>query len=400
MGPRIITRSKPTTATRLRTIAAAALALTAASGAGIALANTHSATVNATPAGLSTELRGLVRMRGGPPGAIVIVQRGRRTAVFPAGVRKLGSGQAVGPGDYMRLASVSKAFSGAVALALVDHHVMSLDDTIAQWLPDQPAAWGKVTLGQALHHTSGLPDFSSNKPYGEYVGTHLHARPSPRFLLRFVAKDKLGFRPGSKFRYSNTDNIIVALMAEAATHRTYNQLLAKYVYSPLRLRQTSLPAGAGIPSPVMRGYDLVPGRPPEDDTSVFSAAYTWASGGIVSTPRELNRFARGYVGARLFSRQAQSAQFRFVSGQSDPVGPGTNAAGLAIFRYRTRCGTVYGHTGNTLGYTQFFGASRDGSRSVTASFSAQITQVSKGAKAAAFRRLRSIEVDAICVALG
>jgi D-alanyl-D-alanine carboxypeptidase len=299
----------------------------------------------------------------------------------------------------MRLASMAKAFSGAVALSLVDRHVLSLSDTIAKLLPDQPATWGTVTLGQALHHTGGLPDFTQSKGYRGYLVKHVHARPSPRFLLRFVASDKLRFRPGSEYRYSNTDNIIAALMAEAASHRTYNQLLSKYVYSPAGLRQTSLPAGAGMPSPVLRGYGVTPGQPPEDVTSLFSAAYTWASGGIVSTPRDLNRFARAYVGARLFSRQAQSAQFKFVSGHSEPIGPGANSAGLAIFRYRTRCGTVYGHTGSIPGYTQFFAATRDGSRSVTASISEQIDQDSKGPLQIAFRRLRSIEGDAVCAAL-
>jgi D-alanyl-D-alanine carboxypeptidase len=59
---------------------------------------------------------------------------------------------------------------------------------------------------------------------------------------------------------------------------------------------------------------------------------------------------------------------------------------------------AYGHTGNLPGYTQFFAVSRDGSRSVTVSVSEQITQRSKGAKGAAFRRLRSIESDAVCAA--
>jgi hypothetical protein len=46
----------------------------------------------------------------------------------------------------------------------------------------------------------------------------------------------------------------------------------------------------------------------------------------------------------------------------DLPGPGRNSAGLAVFRYRTRCGTVYGHTGNFPGYVQFAAATRDGSR--------------------------------------
>jgi D-alanyl-D-alanine carboxypeptidase len=299
----------------------------------------------------------------------------------------------------MRVASVSKAFSAAVALALVNRGQLSLRRPIRRVLPWLPKRWGRVTLGQALQHTSGLPDFSETEGFLNALVKHPHARPSPRFLLSLVSGEKLHFRPGSRYRYSNTDNIVVALMAEARTRMTYNQLLSRYVYRPALLLRTSLPAGWSLASPYLHGYQVAPGKPPEDVSGAISAAYTWASGGVLSTPRDLNRFVRAYTGAVLFSRSTQAAQFKFVSGRSDPTGPGVNSAGLGIFRYRTRCGAVYGHTGNLPGYTQFAAATRDGSRSVTMSVSAQITQRSKGKLLTAFKRLRAIEVDLVCAAM-
>jgi D-alanyl-D-alanine carboxypeptidase len=47
------------------------------------------------------------------------------------------------------------------------------------------------------------------------------APPSPRFLLRFIAHDRLEFSPGRRYPYSSTHNFVVALMARAATHRSY-----------------------------------------------------------------------------------------------------------------------------------------------------------------------------------
>ena len=57
----------------------------------------------------------------------------------------------------MRIASVAKAFSGAVALALVDRGRLHLGDTMGELLPRLPSNWAPVTLRQALNHTSGLP---------------------------------------------------------------------------------------------------------------------------------------------------------------------------------------------------------------------------------------------------
>jgi len=78
---------------------------------------------------------------------------------------------------------------------------------------------------------------------------------------------------------------------------------------------------------------------------------------------------------------------------------GDAVRGLAIFRYRTRCGTVYGHTGNTFGYTQFVAASRDGTRSVTLSINEQLNDESSQLQLAVFKRLRAVEEDSACAAL-
>lgn len=121
----------------------------------------------------------------------------------------------------------------------------------------------------------------------------------------------------------------------------------------------------------------------------------------MSTPADLNRFVLGCVGNALFGDAVAAEQRGFIrGGKSDPVGPGRNAAGGALFRYRTRCGTVYGHTGDIFGYTQFAAASADGSRSATVSINTQRTQETDGGgKQKAYRFLRRTEVLAVCAAL-
>ncbi len=350
-------------------------------------------------ADLRAELRGLVAMPGGPPGVIAVVQVGARLKVYSAGVSDLRTRAPIRAFDHMRIASTAKAFSGAVALSLVQRGVLSLNDTIGKWLPKLPRAWATVTLGEALNHTSGLPDFSESRNYIAFLTKHPHATPTPLFLVRFVADRRLAFKPGTRYRYANIDNFIVALMAQAATAQAYERLLASRVYGPLNLTATSLPRGFEIPSPFMHGYQLDPTTGPQDVSELFSAALAWASGGMISTPLDMNRFIRGYVGAKLFSRATQADQLRFVTGESGPPGPGANSAGLAIFRYDTRCGAVYGHTGNIPGYTQFIAATLDGARSVTVSATEQLNQHASGQQLAAFKRLRQIEEDAVCAAL-
>jgi D-alanyl-D-alanine carboxypeptidase len=134
-----------------------------------------SASPNREPStGLSRALLRLVSMPGGPPGAIALVQVGGHTQVTTAGVGNIVTNAPISPGDTVRIASVSKAFSGAVALALVTRGRLSLDDTIAQRLPYLPKTWGRVTLGQLLQHTSGLPDYIKSTAFLDLLKPSSH----------------------------------------------------------------------------------------------------------------------------------------------------------------------------------------------------------------------------------
>jgi D-alanyl-D-alanine carboxypeptidase len=344
---------------------------------------------------LDRALERLVAADDGPPGAIAIVQRGSERRVHRAGVANDGTGAPLRARDHMRIASTSKAFSGATALSLVQRGVLDLDDTIGDWLPELPAAWHEVTLAQLLQHTSGLPDYTGSEAFAEAVGDSPRTAPPPAALLDFVRTEGLRFPPGSRYRYSNSDNVAVGLIAAAATDRPYAQALRNRVLSPLRLGRTTLPRSVRMPRPYIRGYAVGDGDPADVSQVVAFGGWAWASGGIVSTPDNLNRFIRAYVGGRLFGTVVRRRQYRTVRGHSEPPGPGVNRAGLAVFSYRTRCGTVYGHTGSILGYTQLMAASRDGRRSLTFSINAQLQTADRAQVA----RLRAAQTAAVCAAL-
>ncbi|GGT15031.1 serine hydrolase domain-containing protein [Streptomyces purpureus] len=387
---------------RLR-LAVAALAAAAAVGglvpaaqAGQSPQRVRTAEPPAPDAKLQQLLQELVDSPGGPPGAIAVLDRGQgQRQIVDAGSGNLATGRDPQATDHMRIASVAKAFSSAVALRLVDERRIRLDSTIGEVLPAQPAAWHAVTLRQLLNHTSGLPDFSQDRAFLAYLTADIRHQFDSRRLIGFVADQQLLFDPGSRYQYSNSDNIAVALMAEAVTGRSYEDLLKELVYHPLGLKRTSLPSGWALAEPYLRGYAVEPPDPPEDVSELISASGVWASGGIVSTPRDLNLFIRGYAGGKLVSKKTHRQQLTFVpGGASEPAGPGANDAGLGIFRYTTRCGPVYGHTGNFPGYTQFAAATRDGSRSLTFSVNSQLTLDPK-----LLAKARAVQEEFVCALL-
>jgi D-alanyl-D-alanine carboxypeptidase len=339
-------------------------------------------------------LDGLVAAPGGPPGAVATIRRDGRTTVLSAGrsdVRRPGRPRGR---DHMRIASVAKAFSGAVALKLVRRGRLGLDDTIGQRIPTLPVAWHRVTIRQMLNHTSGLPDYTGSAGFAEEARTNPRGYVFPAAIIDWVSAEGLVFPPGSRYEYSNTDNIVIALIAETLTGVSYDDLLARIVFEPARLTETSFNMHrVSLPRPFIHGYLTEPGQEPEDVTTFLSPSGAWASGGIVSTPLDLARFVRAYLRGKFFGAAQKREQRRFVPGASSPPGPGTNAAGLALFRYRSRCGTVYGHTGNFPGYVQWAAATADGRRSVTTTLNIPAPE------GALLARLRRVQAAAVCALL-
>jgi len=340
---------------------------------------------------LDRALKRLVAMPGGPPGAIAVVQRRDRRKVHAAGVANARTRAPMRLRKHMRIASVSKTFSGAVALALVDEGVLSLDETLGDLLPDLPAAWHPVTLEQLLAHTGRLPDYTASQGLVDGITASPALAPPPIELLGYVAGE--GLIPGDGYIYSNSDNIAVGLIAEAALGASYERAIGAKVATPLGLRRTAMGVGALLPRPFIHGYErLGSGALDDQSQEIGWGGWAWASGGIVSTPGNLNRFVRAYVGGRIFGGEARRRQFRFIPGaHSHPPGPGANSGGLALFRYRTRCGTVFGHTGSIPGYTQLIGATRNGRRSLTFSVNRQMPDELLPA-------LRRAQVRAVCAA--
>jgi D-alanyl-D-alanine carboxypeptidase len=354
------------------------------------------ATAKSTTADVRTGLEGLVDSPEGPPGAVATLYKGGKLTTIGVGradVTKAGAPKAT---DHMRIASIAKAFSGAVALHLVAEDQLTLDGTIGELVGGLPASWSGITVAELLHHTSGLPDYTHAKAFETHAESDPLAYVKPRQIIGWVRNEPLEFAAGKKYAYSNTDNIVIGLIVEAVTGQSYGDELKRIVFQAAGLTQTSFPSAPAMPTPFIHGYfAATETKGAQDATEILSPSGAWASGAIVSTPSNLNAFIRNDLALRFFGRAQQREQMDWwAGGESSPPGPGKNSAGLALFRYQTRCGTVYGHTGNFPGYVQFAAATANGKRAVTTTLNipAPTGQL--------LAQLRNVQTTAVCALLG
>ena len=159
---------------------------------------------------------------GGPPGAIVTLFRRGRTIVLSAGVARVGARRPPRATDHMRIASVAKAFSGAIVLQLAQQRRLGLDDTIARRRPGLPRAWARVAASASFPTTrAAFPDYTESDGFRRQLDADPTSYVPPGRVISWVARERLRFTPGSRYRYSNTDNIVIGLIAERVTGRSY-----------------------------------------------------------------------------------------------------------------------------------------------------------------------------------
>lgn len=380
-------------------IAFAAAAL-AASLSACGSSTTTSPTGDASASGsdaLRTALEQLTS-GGAVPGALALVDTPAGTVTLTSGTADVATGAAMSDTAATRIASVSKAFNGAVVLKLAEKKQLQLTDTIGSLLPDLPSSWRDVTVAQLLQHTSGLPDYIKSPAFIADLTTNPQMQRTPQQLLEYVAGEAPAFTPGTDYLYSDTDNIVAGLIAEQVAGKPYDRLLDDLVYAPLSLQNTSLPSDTALPDGHIHGYEVSSeGATPttEDVSTLINPSLAWASGGMVSTAADLNTFIRSYAAGAQISPALRTAQQRWVPGAGGPPGPGVNSSGLALYRYETSCGTWLGHTGNMPGYTLFAAADADGKRSVVVAVN---TQINAKAQPQLFEHLLAVENAALCSA--
>jgi D-alanyl-D-alanine carboxypeptidase len=350
----------------------------------------------AGPPKLQRVLKGIVASAQGPPGISVLIDRGTRTRFFSAGVADLSNRRSPQPTEHVRIASVAKGFNAFIAVKLAERgKSLSLRETLGTSIPGVLPSAEQVTLRQLLQHTSGLPEYIEAPAFVEAFLADPAAYLSPTQLTAFVRDEPLEFTPGSRYHYSDTDNIAAALIEEAATGRTYTSLLRSEVFRPFGMQDSSLPLTVKMPRPFMHGYEIEKGKKPEDVSELVNPAGAWASGGIVSTLADLSRFIPAYVPTILRASRGLPQAFR--PGSSSPPGPGKNFAGIGIFRYRTACGDIYGHTGSFPGYRLFVAGSAGGGRSVVFVINSQIVPGSGSPRV--LKAIRRAQARAVCLAL-
>ncbi len=334
----------------LRAVTAGTLVvLLAATTAAPALAATGTSPVQASLDVLTAQ--------DGVPGAVAVVQDGRRTQVTRSGTGDVATGKPFPRNGSFRAGSVTKTFVATVVLQLVAEGRVRLDAPVSRYLPGLLPD-RRITVRQVLQHTSGLYSYTDDLDLTDPEALR-HRGAEPAELVAMALKHPALFPPGTSWSYSNTNYIVAGMLVEQVTGHALATEIARRITGPLGLRDTYLPRRGDerLPAPHAVGYLPFGGK--LVDFSDFDATIAGAAGGLVSTPADLDHFYGALLSGRLL-RPAELAEMR----RTVPADLGIPGAGygLGLGSVPLSCGVVWGHEGGIPGFTNFAGVGPDGRR--------------------------------------
>ena len=275
------------------------------------------------------------------------------------------------PDTRMLGGSTGKSFAAAVVLALAQDGVVDLDGPVSRWLGERP--WfdrlpnaDALTLRHLLRHRSGLVDHIHTDAFRRAMRRKRaaegpDARLAPDEIVRLVLDTDPLFPAGTGYHYSDTNYILAGLAVEAATGRAYADVLRARLLDPLGLSDTDPSDRRALPG-LAAGYiegENPFGLPPKvtrDGVLVYNPATEWTGGGLVTTARDLARWARLLYEGEALPGDDLDALLDAVpkdSSQRARFGPEVRY-GLGVTIRETPLGVAYGHRGWTPGYLSVF----------------------------------------------
>jgi D-alanyl-D-alanine carboxypeptidase len=359
----ITTSSTSTTHPHAARRRVAAACLVAVSAVGV-LSTTATAQPAHRPTSLERALDAVVD--AGAPGAIVLVRDGARTTRLTSGLGNLSPAQTIRASDRTRIGGLTKSFTATVVLQLVDEGVLRLDDNVEQWLPATISNGADVTIRHLLNHTSGIYNYSNDPTVlAPYMSGDLTHQFDPADGIRIAAAYGPQFQPGTALEYSNTNSLLLALIVEQATGRSFASELNRRVIRPLGLDDTSYPTASRIAGRHVHGYLFLEEGP--FDVTPWSPSMFGASGAIVSDADDVADFYRSLLRGRLTSRRQLTAMKTIdpvATGGIPDAGIEGGGWGLGLLREELPCGIAWGHDSETPGYLTAAWNSEDGARQV------------------------------------
>lgn len=219
----------------------------------------------------------------------------------------------------MHVASVGKVYTGVTVLRLINDRKITLDQKVNTILPLFP--YEDITVRMLLNHRSGLPyygHFTANKGIWDTKTTITN-----QDVLNLLATKsiKLDFKPNTRFTYSNTNYVMLALIIEEVTKKSFQDAMKELVLEPLKMHNTFVLENLDNKENVTQSYNANNSRMHWDYLDG-----TYGDKNIYTTARDLLKLDKALYSDNFISKALKMEMYKGYSYEKN----GQNNYGLAI----------------------------------------------------------------------
>lgn len=218
----------------------------------------------------------------GPGASVIVVRNGDVLLHRGYGLADVSSGTPMRADSPHKIGSISKQFTAAAVLDLVNQGKLDLDKTVEDYFPGLYPYGNTIAVRHLLTHTSGIPSYT-NLP--SFMDNMAKSGWTPRSIGELTAGMPPEFAPGDRWHYNNTAYVLLGGLIEAATGMTYKTYMESVFLPKAGLKATLVGDAASVAAMGTTGYS------PSDDGFVVAAAidmgFPGAAGNLISTVRDL-----------------------------------------------------------------------------------------------------------------
>jgi D-alanyl-D-alanine carboxypeptidase len=298
----------------------------------------------------------------GIPGAEVVVKNNDGWFYYSGGYAEIESQKPFRSGDAAWLFSITKTYTATLVMLQIEENKINPDSLVSAYLPEhilsKVSGHEKITVRMLLNHTSGIVNVTE---LPEFVVGQLNNplnQPSVAQRLEMLNGKPLVFEPGTDFLYSNTNYLLLQLILESVTEKSYWQLLEQEILEPLELTDTYYHLSEqqtltlGFPNYY---FDRHANEQLENITRWNNALANASDGygALAATPANVIRFHEALLNGELISESSLEEMQNWIEGvnSTEPE----YGEGFEYWQFNSGSSPQFGHEGDGIGCsTQFF----------------------------------------------
>lgn len=238
-----------------------------------------------------------------------------------------------------RVGSVTKTYVSAVILTLVRDKKVALEDPLSKWVPGVPKTDG-VTVKMLMNHTSGIFNYTETREFA----ADPKKKWTPRAIVDLATANDPYFEPGKSFHYSNTNYVLLGMIAEAAGGAKISALVRSRALEPAGLKETFLDGEEALVGTLATGFS----KTGKDVTLKNDMSGPWAAGAMAASGKDLCDWVATLYGER---KVLGDAEIELLTKDAIVLGLSQSKYGLGIqISNGGAAGTGWGHGGAIDGF--------------------------------------------------